>query len=178
MTKLAISIMLIALALAACGDSGTDAADLVGVYQVTLHTRNEAACDVEGGAVTDYDYFQLLEDEFLGQPYLSFGECTSSDPASCTDGGLFSSYFKVRGDWVNELHSSSGGGSISCYLGYVRGDLFPQGDGSLRFETRVYSEEDTTLSEEECNTDEAEARGDSMPCESYEAIEGVPVDSM
>jgi hypothetical protein len=166
---------LVVLAFAGCGDDGKDAGYFVGVYEVTYHTRNEVACDVEGAPSTDYDYFQLTEDEFFGRTFLAFAECGTSDPTSCSGGGIFNSYFKLSGDWVNELMTSSGGGDIACVLGFVHGEMVEQDDGSLRFEIFSYVEEDDTLSEEECDTDLAQARGDSMPCESYEVIVGAPL---
>jgi len=162
------------LALAACGDDGDDASTFVGLYEVTHHTRNETACDQEGPASDDFTHFALTEGDLFGQSYLSFGECTSADPASCQNLGIFSAYIRFGGAWTNELHSSSGGGDASCFLGYVHGTMTKLDEpGELRFETRVYNEEDDTLSEEECDPDTAEARGDDMPCELFEVVEGV-----
>ncbi len=164
----------IAAALVGCGGGSDDGFGVEGLYAVTRHTENEAGCDAEGPELGDYTHFQLVADEIFGQPFLSFGECQSADPASCDDGGLFSAFFKEGGELVTQISASSGGGDVTCFLTFVRGTLEGDGDTVL-IEIRSFGEEDDTLSEVECAPDTAEARGESMACERYEVIAGTLV---
>ncbi len=52
---------LLALSCAACGgQSSVDFSAFHGIYGVSAHTRNQAACDVEGDAVAGGDAFMVL----------------------------------------------------------------------------------------------------------------------
>jgi hypothetical protein len=171
MNKLGVGLL--ACALAACGDDGSSAEDLAGVYEVTAHAINSTGC---GNATEppndDYSHFSLTPGDFLGQDYVSFGECTSADYADCNDFGLFSAFIEIGGDWKNEIHSSSGGGGFTCSLGKVDGVMTVGEDGSIHIETRLYNEDVEGLTEEECDPDEAERRGTDMPCTELDVVDG------
>ena len=161
----------LSILVAGCGGGGSPAEDLVGMYQVTTHTENEASCDVQGAAVEEDPYFRLSAQDVFGYTVLVLDTCTSADPTSCTDLGVFSSFNQQGGEWVQEMSVSSGGGSYGpCLLTWMRGTL-SEAAGTVTIERRTYSEEDT-LTEEECDPDTAEARGDSMPCTRYEVLAG------
>lgn len=159
-------------ALAACSGGGSSVEDVAGIYEVSYHTLNEDDCLAEGPANTDYSHFQLLLGDFLGQEYVSFGECSSAAMADCDDGGLFSAFIDMGGSLVSELSASSGGGAGTCFLSYARSVLTDAGDGTVRIERHAYNEEDDTLSEEACDPDTASARGTAMPCTRFEILEG------
>lgn len=158
------------LSLCACG--GDSAEDLVGIYQVSTSTTNPAACDVEGDPTPDAPpYIRLRKEEFFGQELLAYGDCDGPTDAECTDAGLFRSFIRQDGEWIYQVTSSSGGGDFGdCLLSYTRGAIEDLGDGTIRIEIRAYSEVDATLSQDQCSLEEAEQRGEDMPCSGYEVV--------
>lgn len=162
---------LICVALAACG--GSDSASLEGFYEITSHTDNKEGCDAEGSAVTDYSHFRLTRDEFFGQPFLALDHCTAAADEACSDLGFFRAFIQADGEWTHQISTSSY--LESCYLGYTHGTIIEEPEGALRIEIRDYSQEDASLAEAQCTTDEAELRGTDMPCGSYEVFAGTPV---
>jgi len=154
-----------ALALAACGDS----LDLTGVYSVTYHTANDQSCTAEGAAVTDPAYIRFAKGDFFGQEFFQLSYCSDTTEASCTgSAGLFLYAEPIDSGYRARYSSASGGGS-SCLLGYGESTAV-QTDSGVRVEMFAYAD-DVTLSQSECTTDEAESRGDTMPCENFEVIE-------
>ena len=169
-----IGLIAAIISIAACG--GSSSSDLAGVYQITHHTINETGCDQEGPESTGYSHFQLSPEEFFGQDLLSFGECQSASPDTCSGLGLFSGYIEMGDEWVSEISSSSGGGSLACLLGFSLSTITETGVGELRIESRRHSDTDDALSEDQCSTDEASLRGSDMPCDRFEVIVGTLVE--
>jgi hypothetical protein len=160
--------------LAGCGSDsgGSTGPDIGGVYQVTHHTENTTACDVEGPDVTDPPYFQLEPGEFLGQKYYSFNECTAADPTTCSGAGLFSSVFWTNGEWKGELYAASGGLNGSpCSLQAVIVTVTTTSAG-IHIETRKSSQDDPALSGDACSSEEAHQRAATMPCTERTVYEG------
>jgi hypothetical protein len=168
-----------ALAIAAVVAAGMTAAgcssrvDISGLYEVTAHTLNEASCDTEGAPVDEPPYFSIEKDEFFGQTFYVYNDCTSPSPDDCTGFGLFGRSFTqpISDGWKGQVSTSSGSGG-QCYLSFRQMSAVFQPDGSLRIEDRMWQEQ-AELSEDRCDTDEAEARGSSMPCAHFEVISGV-----
>jgi hypothetical protein len=168
-----LPVLALALLLAACG--GNEGIDLAGMYQVVTHTRNDASCDAAGPADDEYPYFQIKKDSMLGSEFLLMDPCESELPASCEDGGLFFALvFSIPVDdgWEGKASYSTGSGD-PCTLTYQESSASMK-DGTLTIEKRQWSEE-VTVPEDQCDTEEADARGKSMPCTLYEVIEGNPI---
>src|SRR5689334_18656875 len=73
--------------LAACDGGGGD--DVLGVYQTTLHTRNDTGC-MPGAAVADPPYFSFdYFGELNGSHLYEVKGCTSSDATTCADAIAF-----------------------------------------------------------------------------------------
>jgi len=170
----ALSGLILFTSLAACGGGDDDPGNYAGIYEISTHTINEEACDVEGPAIVDgYSHFRLRKDEFFGEPFLALGECSSAEDESCDDAGLFSAYIYSGGAWRYQVSVASG--VSTCYLSYIDGTLEDLGGGSVRIEIRQYSDEVPSLAGDACTTEEAERRGKDMPCDSYEAMVGTLV---
>ncbi len=169
MTSLSGGIALISL-LAACGGDP----DLTGMYQATYHTANDQDCTVEGPAVTEPPFFRFAEEEFFGQTYFQLSLCSGADEATCTGfAGSFLFAEPIDGGY-RARYSSSSEGIDSCLLGYGVGTAVQEDDG-VRVELRSYGEDVLGLTGDACSTDEAESRGESMPCESFEVMVGTLV---
>jgi len=165
-------LVLVSLACACGGGGDSELAALAGFYQTTKHTLNEEGCEAEGPDVDGMPYFELVLEDLLGTSYLAFGSCDSADQSSCSSGGIFNSWLNIDGAILHEIQASSFSGETGpCNMSITQGVLSAVGD-SVSMRKRTYREEDDTLTEEQCNLDEAEARGTSMPCTRYEIIEG------
>ena len=149
--------------------------EIGGIYQTTVHTLNTMGCE-EGPPDGDNPYFQIKKQDLLGHIVYGFGTCTSADPGSCTDLGLFSIAFTLPGEngWTGATASASSDGSQMCSLGYSESSATLQAGGGVHVELRTYLQ-DVMLSPDACTTDEAERRGTSLPCTRYEKIEGTRV---
>jgi hypothetical protein len=165
------SLILVTLALAGCG--GKDGEELLGVWSVSTHTRNDVSCDAEGAPVADGPAFiKFIEGELFGQEYIEYVSCTDAAGTSCDEpGGLFGTLYAeaISGGMRAEFYVASGT-TESCFLTAVRSDATTSGD-SLRIETRRRSEDNVTGTQ--CEAEDAESRKDSMPCVELEVLTGV-----
>jgi hypothetical protein len=168
--KVLIALLLCA---GACG-GGTD---LEGTWQVTYHTQNDADCAVEGAAQTDVAFMKFAKQDFLGQKFLQLSLCGDATETSCSSAGLYLFAEEIDSGYRAQYSSSSGGGDFGdCLLGYGEATAV-RTDDTVRVEMRAYSDTVTGLSTDQCSTDEAGSRGDSMPCESFEVLEGTFVEN-
>lgn len=166
-------LMPLIAAAALAGGCGKPYDDLLGVWQVTAHTQNETGCDVEGPAVAEPPYIKFVEGEFFGQEYAEYVACT--DPATCEEpGGLFFSLLyaeEISGGVRAVVYAASHGGDPNdCLLSGTISDATVAG-GALRIETTRRSQDN--VSGTACDSDDAKARFDSLPCAGLEVIAGV-----
>ena len=150
----------------ACGD---DPPDITGLYTTTTHETSPSACS--GGATPDPSppYFRIEEREILGAPYRTRTNCQDTDVGSCSGGGgilIDETDDGYRGDAY-----ISTGDVAACSLIYSSYEAALDGD-QLTYQNFNYSESGPI---DPCTTDEAEARGDDMPCTSYELMVGTRV---
>ena len=159
--------LLLASALAACG---SDPPDITGLYMTTAHEASGAACS--GGTTPDGSppYFRIEERELLGATYRTRTSCQDTEPSSCTGGGGI--LVDETGDGYRGDVYLSTGDPAACTLLYTSYDAALEGD-ELSYRTYSYSESGAI---DPCTPDEAEARGDQMPCTAYEIMVGVRVD--
>ena len=159
--------LLVLLPLAACGD---DPPDITGLYMTTSHEESNEGC---AGGATPADsppYFRIEEREILGLPYRTRSDCQDTEPASCSGGGGLL-VDEIDGGYRGDAYLASGDSS-ACTLVYSSYEA-TLADSTLSYHNRNHSESGAI---DPCTTDEAEARGDAMPCTSYELIAGVRVD--
>lgn len=158
------------LFLALAAGCGGDPPDITGLYMTTSHEASPTACS--GGTTPDGSppYFRIEEREILGAPYRTRTSCQDADPGSCTGGG---------GILVDETDDGyrgdayvAAGDPSACTLIYSAYEASLEGE-ELSYQNLNYSESGAL---DPCTTDEAEARGDDMPCTSYELMVGVRVD--
>jgi hypothetical protein len=152
-------VALLLLALAAC----TDDVDLTGVYRVD-RAVGSAPCGtdetIDFAAVVKFE-----EMELFGQEYFGYSGCTDETATECTSiGGLIGGFFEPIDDgWLGRSSFSSGGGGDECLLGIVRQTAILKG-AALTIELTGYEENVIGLTAEQCSPDEAEQRGEAMPC--------------
>jgi hypothetical protein len=162
--------LLLVLLVAACG-GGTD---LEGTWSVTYHTQNDASCVDEGPAQTDVAFIRFAKQDFFGQKYLQLSMCGDATEGSCSSAGLYLFAEEIDSGYRAQYSSSSGGGDFDCSLGWGEATAV-RTDDTIRVDLWAYADTVTGLTQEQCSTDEAESRGDSMPCANYEVVEGTLV---
>jgi len=158
----AIAIVL----LAACS---TDTTDLSGMYRVDVAVGS-MPCGADEPLPSVPPFLKFSKDEFLGQDYFKYDGCMDEAGTDCgPSGGLFSGFFEPISDgWRGVVTSSSGSGG-RCALSYFEQTAILKKtalviDGSAFRET-------VDLPDSQCDPDEAEKRGDDMPCAEHERIE-------
>jgi hypothetical protein len=153
-----------------CGD---DPSPLVGVWQVTTHTRNPTGCASEGAAVVDPPFLKFVAGSLLGQDYVERVDCTTA--TDCEDaGGLFGLFYAepIDGGLRASVYVSSGD-MTRCTLAAQRSDATVAGP-ALRIETRRFEGRD--LVGVVCDPDTAEAMQATLPCAELEVITGTLVE--
>jgi hypothetical protein len=164
-------------ALVLCAGACGGGADIEGTWQVTHHTENTAACDVEGTAQTDVAAMRFSKQDFFGTEFLQVELCGDLTPTSCGSPGrpyLFAE--EIDSGYRAQFSEAAGGGEFGdCVLGFGFATAV-RTDDTLRLEMTSYAETVAGLSADACNTDEAASRGDGMPCEKYEVLEGTWVE--
>lgn len=159
---------ILAIVLAACG-GGDGGPDLTGMYRVDA-ALGSSPCGVDQPLMMFPPYLKFAEDEFLGQKYFKYDGCTDEAGTDCDGtGGLFSGFFEPIDDgWRGIVTTSSGSGG-QCALGYFEQSAVLKGQ-QLVIEGNRY-EDTVALPDDQCEPDEAERRGDEMPCAEHERIE-------
>lgn len=161
----------LACLLAACGGDP----EILGFYATTHHTLNNDGCEAEGPEQDDPPYFHITAEKFFGVEIVTARSCDGDSEADCGGFGFASFYRKSGGAWLGEVYASSGGeGGSPCLLLYFLDRAVLDGE-TIRIEATRYSEEDDTLEGDACDPDVAERRGDSMPCERLEVVEGLRI---
>lgn len=158
----------LSLGAAACGKDGEE---LLGVWQVTTHTRNDTSCDAEGPPLGDPPFIKFISGEFFGQEYLEYVACTDAAGMACEEpGGLFGLlYAESIDDGMRAAIYSASGTASDCLLSSTISTATVTAAG-LRIETRHRLEDN--VSNTACDADDAEARGTSMPCVELEVLTG------
>jgi hypothetical protein len=155
------------LVLSACG--GGSGTDLTGIYRVDLAVGS-MPCGADEPLPTIPPFLKFAKDEFLGQSYFKYDGCQDEAGTDCgTAGGLFSGFFEPISDgWRGVVTSSSGSGG-QCALSYFEQTAILK-KGALVIDGSSFRDQ-VELPEDKCEPDEAERRGDSMPCAEHEHIE-------
>jgi hypothetical protein len=161
-----LRLLVIASALAACGDDGVD---LRGTYRVDLAVGS-APCGDDQRLDTVAAFLRFNREDLFGSPYYTYDGCTDEAGTDCSSmGGLFGGFYEPIDDgWLGVITSSSGSGG-SCLLNYLEQTATLEGE-VLSIEVNEYRDE-VELPDEMCQPEEAEARGDSMPCVEHTHID-------
>ncbi|MGE0869549.1 MAG: hypothetical protein AB7P03_13365 [Kofleriaceae bacterium] len=151
--------------LAGCNDD----IDLTGIYRVDVNVSS-APCGADQPVANGPAYLSFYKDEFFGQDYFAYDECNDPEAIDCPiGGGLFSGFYEPIDDgWLGRASSSAGFGG-TCGLAYMEQTAVLNGN-VLVFELAHYQDE-VQLPDDECEPEEAERRGDSMPCLEHQRIE-------
>ncbi len=158
--------------LAACG---SDDVDLTGLYRVDSAIGSEP-CGSDA-TIEHPPFVQFAEMELFGTPYFGYAGCTDETATDCESiGGLIGGFFEpIDNGWLGRSSFSSGGGGGECLLGIVRQTALLRG-ASLTIEASGYEELAVGLTEEQCSPDEAEQRGEAMPCVKHSLVEATKLD--
>ena len=154
----------ILVVLGGCGD-----VDLSGVYRVDRHVAS-APCGTDAPVTTGPAYVRFLTSDFIGTEFFTYEECSDAAATDCTStGGLLGGFYEPIDDgWLGVTTYASNSGR-NCSLGYDAQTALLSG-AALVIARRTH-EEQLDLPETQCTPDEAEARGDTMPCVAHERIE-------
>lgn len=162
----------ILIMVAACG---VDDVDLTGLYRVDS-AIGSAPCGSD--ATIEFPPFvKFAKMELFGQPYFGYDGCADATAAECESiGGLIGGFFEpIDGGWLGRSSFSSGGGGSECLLGIVRQTAILAGT-NLTIESTGREELVIGLSEEQCSPDEAEQRGEAMPCVNHSLVAATKLD--
>ena len=150
------------------GSSGTSAAALEGIYEVSAHTHNLTDCDSAGEAVSEYSHFELRRGEsFLGAASLEMFECQGE--SNCDMDVSTVTFFQDGARWRLESSYASGSDDL-CSVGKNIATLEAT-DGGARIEQRSYRGSITTPAGQDCLDQEADDHMSALSCE-LEVIEG------
>ncbi|MFC1654647.1 hypothetical protein ACFL2F_02475 [Myxococcota bacterium] len=163
--------IILAAGLTACGGDGSD---FEGTYEVTKHTLNDTACDVEGPEVTGGDaFFKLQMGDLMGFAILEYYSCTSA--TECEEySDLFKSFAKLQGKWRIETQMASGW-DTECNISEAQGVL-EKTDLGVKLEIRTTQAAITLTGTEECDTDLVDKYSSQMVCGEYEVIEATKLE--
>ena len=158
-------LALAAVVLIACGE---DEVDLTGVYRVDRDVAS-MPCGSDQPVMMPPPYLKFTKGEIFGSPYFAMEECADEAATNCSGGGLFGDSFAepIDGGWRGILSSASG--TTSCTLGYSISTAKLAGK-ALTVERTEHSEM-TTGGADQCTAEEAERRGEDMPCTEHELID-------
>ena len=167
-----------AVGVAACGcdgsgSSGPTPIDISGMYQVSHYTVSANDCVNEGTEITTLPYFRVLP----GSKGYTAVRCTGADVSTCANditAAAFSGDLIVVVDqaatdgWTGTL--AAGSTMSGCMLLYSTSSALLV-NGDLRIEDRSYVDR-PTLDAAACTATEAQKRGASMPCASFNVYVG------
>jgi hypothetical protein len=153
--------------LAGCGGAGVD--EPLGVYQVTLHTENDAGC-TEGAPVAEPPYFSFeYFGELNGRHLYEVRGCTSADESTCPDTLAFVADAPVG---LFAFFQDAAQAGSECTLDFTTYSGLLDGE---RFELHTSTYEEIQTSPPSCTPADAGARGDDMPCVALEHLVGTRV---
>jgi hypothetical protein len=176
--RLAIGLVL----LAGCGDADDEAAvdagaidaepvgeELVGVWQLSSHTRDEDGCD-QPVPVADPAYIRFVAGEVAGQRYVEWVACTDAGGLTCDAPGMNYLYYAepIAGGARAAIYVA-GGEPADCTLAATISDATLTG-ADLRVETRTRQQSNVT--DTSCTTEDARARAATMPCSRFDLMLG------
>lgn len=157
------------------GCSGDDV-DLTGMYRVDSAVGS-MPCGTDMPLAGVPPFLKFSRGEFLGQTYFKYDGCMDEAGTDCSaSGGLDSGFFEPIDDgWRGVVTSSMGGGG-SCSLSYSRNTAILKND-LLVIESKTHRDT-ADLANDKCVPEEAERRGDDMPCVEHERIDATQLAPM
>lgn len=157
---------IVALLLAACGP---DEVDLTGLYQVDADVASTNTCNNDQPVAMPPVALRFAQGNLFGSEYFYYEECDDLVGTSCSGSGLFGNSFAepIDGGWRGVV-SGSDGIAPDCEISYTEQTATLHGKLMI-VEIATYS--DTVTTAAECTPEEAEKRGNDMPCTEHERIE-------
>lgn len=172
-------VALSALVLSGCGDGDDDdeasaTSGLAGIYETQSDVYSEP-CDAAGIPGNAPAYFTIVDESFLGVPFINVYGCTSAAPESCegenNGAPLVFAASKTSGGVFHSESSARIGGDSSCTASHHTDDIAKTAGG-----VTIASEElSGEWSGEDCTaefTQEVADKTKSLPCFSREVWSG------
>lgn len=157
-------IRIVAL-LAGCNDD----VDLSGVYRVDVSVASRP-CGTDAPVTSGSPYVQLTKGDLFGTEYFAYSGCEDEAGTNCASiGGLFGGFFEPIDDgWMGRSSFASNSG-LNCSLGISETTAILHGD-RLVIDGSTYQDR-IEITENQCTPQEAEKRGDQMPCTDHDRVE-------
>jgi hypothetical protein len=154
---------LLSVAVAAAAACGGGDVDLTGVYRVDRAVAS-APCGEDRPVADPPAFLEFSRGDLFGNPFYAYVECTDAAATDCVAvGGVLEGFFEPRDDGWDGYASSASGADDDCQLRVDDRSATLDGD-VLVVEEHVYREDHVALPPGGCLPDEAEARGEAMPC--------------
>lgn len=162
------SLHVIAIAFA-LGVGCTDDVDLTGIYRVDVEVASRP-CGVDAPVTTGASYVKLTKSELFGAEFFAYEGCTDAAGLDCSSiGGVFGGFYEPIDDgWMGRTSYASNSG-LNCSLGITETTAILNGD-QLVIDGSTH-EDRIEITEDKCTPEEAELRGDAMPCTEHERVE-------
>ncbi len=156
------------LAIVSVVGCGSDV-DLTGTYRVDVAVKARP-CGTDQPDGTAPAFVKLTKAELFGTEFFSYDGCSDEAGQDCSSiNGLFGGFFEPIDDGWLGFSSYASNSGLNCSLGITSTTAVLQGS-SLVIDGSTYGEL-VELTEDKCTPQEAEKRGEDMPCTEHERID-------
>jgi len=147
----------------------TDDVDLSGTYRVDVSVASRP-CGTDLPVTSSSPYVKLTKADLFGTDYFAYSGCEDEAGTNCASiGGLFGGFYEPIDDgWMGRSSFASNSG-LNCSLGITEARAILKGD-QLVIDGSTYQDR-AEITEDQCTPEEAEKRGDAMPCTEHERVE-------
>jgi hypothetical protein len=145
--------------------------DLSGIYRVDVSVASRP-CGNDAPVTSGSPYVKLTKADLFGTEYFAYSGCSDEMGSDCASvGGLFGGFFEPIDDgWLGRASFASNSG-LNCALGISETTAILDGD-QLVIDGSTYQDR-IEITEDRCTPEEAEKRGDAMPCTEHERVEAM-----
>ena len=159
-----LHVIAIAALVAGCSD-----VDLTGIYRVDVDVASKP-CGDDVPVTSGYAFVRLIKGELFGTEYFAYDGCNDEAGSDCSSvGGLFGGFFEPIEDGWRGRSSFASNSGLNCSLAITETTAILSGD-QLVIDGSTH-EDRIEISEDKCTPEEAEQRGDAMPCTEHGRIE-------
>jgi hypothetical protein len=151
-------VLVVIALVAGCGSD----VDLTGVYRVDVSVES-SPCGVDQPTMMPPAFLKFSREEFFGQDYFAYEECTDATATDCSGPGLLGGFPEPIDDGWKSLASFSSGTDGHCLLGITEKSALLHGE-ALVVEDHEYRDDNLDLPQSQCEPEEAEKRRDDLPC--------------
>jgi len=167
---LVLALVLLVLLVGLVGLVGcSDDVDLTGIYRVNVAVKARP-CGTDQPDGTASAFVKLSKANLFGTEFFSYDGCSDEAGEDCSSiNGLFGGFFEPIDDgWLGYSSYASNSG-LNCSLGITSTTAILKGS-ALVIDGSTYGDL-VELAEDKCTPEEAEKRGEDMPCTEHERVE-------